>query len=227
MTPPSTTALSPRVILIGDSDMARWPQDLYPTTGTVLNLGRNGATLATTRQLLAQPNFLPEATIQHKQEQAAATLFFVVCVGENDLGSGVLSSLELSLLEKEMDELLRILLSSSPSPAAGPHEKQRVSVLFLGPKLEPWLTNDMDARQAYWRLSQLQEQTCRQYVNVRFVDCVTMFCTADTAHAAGARLAGRAIPDPQYFDATDRLHLSRDGYAVWQRLVDEAIDKFR
>jgi lysophospholipase L1-like esterase len=223
MTPPPTTALSPRVILIGDSDMARWPQDLYPTTGTVLNLGRNGATLATTRQRLAQPNFFPEATIQHKQEQDAATLFFVVCVGENDLGSGI-SSLELLSLEKEMDELLRLLLSSSPSPATGPHEKQRVSVLFLGPKLEPWLTNDMDARQAYWRLSQLQEQTCRQYENVRFVDCVTLFCTADTANVAGARLAGR---DPQYFDATDSLHLSRDGYAVWQRLVDEAIDKFR
>ena len=219
----------PRVIfLIGDSDMARWPNDLYPT-GTVLNLGRNGATLAATRRLLAQPSF-EEAIKQreHKEEpKAATTLFFVVCVGENDLGSGVLSSHESLSLEKEMDELLRILLSSSPPAAAGPHAK-RVTVLFLGPKLEPWLINDQTARQSYWRLSHLQEQTCRRYRNVRFVDCLTLFCTTETANAAGARLAGRAIPDPQYFDATDGLHLSRDGYAVWQRLVnDVAIDEFR
>jgi lysophospholipase L1-like esterase len=198
--------------------MARWPQDLYPT-GTALNLGRNGATLAaTTRRLLAQPSF-EEAM---KQQEPSATLFFVVSVGENDLGSNV-SSLELSSLEKEMDELLRILLLSSSSPPDSLHDKKRV-VLFLGPKLEPWLTNDM----AYWRLSQLQEQSCRRYENnVRFVDCLTLFCAADTAHAAGARLAGRAKPDPQYFDTTDGLHLSRDGYAVWQRLVDEVIDEFR
>lgn len=64
------------VILVGDSDIARWPPDLWPE-GTIECRGRNGWTL---REVV-------EGLIREDDEDA----ILVVCAGENDIGSLPLS----------------------------------------------------------------------------------------------------------------------------------------
>jgi lysophospholipase L1-like esterase len=215
MTPPPI----PSVILIGDSDIFRWPNDLYPT-GTTTNLGRNGATLADTRRLLLlqQPSFqslqrephiaVAASSSSSDTQRTTTTTIFVICVGENDLGCGI--SLESSA--QEMESLLHDVSLWRDNEHRSP------VVIFLGPKLEPWLTNDKAARKLYGQLSQMQERSCAKHATVHFVDCLTLFCTNDSRN-----YTGRARPDGRFF-AADELHLSREGYMVWQQLVNRTID---
>jgi lysophospholipase L1-like esterase len=225
MTPPPI----PSVILIGDSDIFRWPNDVYPT-GTTMNLGRNGATLADTRRLLLQqqPSFQSILREPHIAASAASssspdtqrtttttTTIFVICVGENDLGCGI--SLESSA--QEMESLLHDLLLLQDNNNGQQLMSRRLTrVIFLGPKLEPWLTSDKAARKLYGQLSQMQERSCAKHAKVHFVDCLTLFCTSDSRN-----YTGRARPDVRFF-AADELHLSRQGYMVWQQLVNRTID---
>ena len=188
------------LVLVGDSDISRWPTDLNPK-GTIRNVGQSGATLDDVKHLIGQKSF------QLLCESNSPTSF-VVCAGENDIGSGI----SIASSECAMIAILDELLQQNPQN----------HVIFLGPKFEPWLTNDKSSRKSYFQLSLMQERLCRDRPKIHFVDCLTLFC-GDTAEIPGARLAGRAKPESQYFDA-DGLHLSREGYVVWQGIVDEIVD---
>jgi lysophospholipase L1-like esterase len=128
----------------------------------------------------------------------------VVCAGENDIGSGI----AIAQSEGVFQKLLSMLKTTH--------------LIFLGPKFEPWLAQDMNSRKHYVQMSQAFQRCSQESgASVTFVNCLTMFC-GKTATLPGALFGGRAIPETQYFD-DDQFHLSNAGYDAWQKVVEEKI----
>lgn len=183
--------------------MSRWPSDVFPK-GTIRNTGQSGAILSDVKRIIGTKEF------QSVAEETVEPCCFVVCAGENDIGSGVCTQTS----EMEMKLILETLLLLHPQ-----HR-----VIVLGPKFEPWLANDKAARKTYLELSMMQERCCADYPRAHFVDGLTLFCSEDSASIPGARFAGRAQPETDYFDV-DGLHLSRKGYVVWKEIVDDIVSR--
>jgi lysophospholipase L1-like esterase len=94
-------------------------------------------------------------------------------------------------------------------------------MIFFGPKFEPWMTDDNSSRKKYVKLNNGFQRAIRKhraFDRIIYVDCLTLFCTKETASEPGAVYGGRAIPDIQYFDS-DGLHLNDAGYSVWKQIV--------
>jgi lysophospholipase L1-like esterase len=182
-----------KLLILGDSDISRWPQSLLPdwSQGEVVVQGYSGATLQEVVDKFRPPG----------ADAAEELLTVVFCAGENDVGNG----LEVEDSLAAMDNLL--------STMAGVHQ-----LIFLGPKFEPWLNEDMSSRKHYVKLSKGLRRRCENRKATTFVECLTMFC-GESANEPGAVLAGRAQADPKYF-ATDQLHLSDEGYGIWKQLVE-------
>ena len=217
------------IALVGDSDISRWPLERLPSIGLSVDTiiaspmvsGHSGATLE---------EILPHVkeTIDRLLDRAVSspsnmTSFIIICAGENDIGSGI--------PQVRSNEVFRSILDLFLEKD-GPEEGNPLSLycIFLGPKFEPWLANDMEARKSYVRMSQSFERisqalNCdKQHSPVNgicYVDCLTMFC-GDSSKQPGAVLGGKAMPQPQYFE-TDQLHLSDEGYKIWQTVVEGAI----
>jgi len=190
--------------LVGDSDIDRWPKALLPSVirATTTVLGHSGATL---RQVLPH--------VRGSLERSVAPTNFVilvVCAGENDIGNGM------TLVETEtyFQELLKIIFDRTDST--------NVHLIFLGPKFEPWLNKDKDARKQYIQMSLTFQRCCRnnKYSSqISYIDCLAMFC-GESANQPGAVLGGKAVADPSLFDA-DQLHLSEKGYRIWKRILED------
>lgn len=215
------------IALIGDSDISRWPPSLYPECSTrnvetsVVNIGQGGAVLS---DLLPQLHTLRE-DYQNTQYTAACDKvnIIIVCAGENDVGSGRSVDGLLDTFRSFLDELFP---NTQPQPK---HQDPKYYLLFIGPKFEPWLSEDMSSRKQYTKLSNALHRTIRKHPRfdsgrMIFIDCLTMFCTKETSNMPGAVHGGRAIPDEQYFDQ-DGLHLSEKGYQVWKHTAEEEIVK--
>lgn len=221
-----------QIILIGDSDISRWPPSLYPQCrkicsdickdgeASVKKLGQSGAVLS---DLIPQ---LRQWRAENPAMQADGSLserfhVFVACAGENDIGSGrALDSLS-ETFRSFLDELF-------PHSQLEQHHNIHHNLIFLGPKFEPWLSTDMSSRKQYTKLSNSLQRTIRKHQGfttsrIVFVNCLTMFCTSQTATVPGALHDGRAIPDEKYFD-DDGLHLNEDGYRVWKNIVEEELN---
>jgi len=193
-----------RLVLLGDSDIACWPVDLFPIFPTAikepLSSGHSGATL---RDL--SPH-LGRILQDHGNEE----LLFVLCAGENDIGEGLSLDNSVSKLEK----LLEMILASS----------QKHQMIFLGPKFEPWQENDMGAKKKYSKMSRSFQRCLSRQDNadcLHFIDCLTMFC-GESATIPGAVLGGRASAEFKYFQS-DLLHLSVHGYRIWKEVVEQKI----
>jgi lysophospholipase L1-like esterase len=195
------------VALIGDSDIDHWPERLLPSIegATVSIKGYSGATLD---QIVKHA----EASIL---ENEADLLFLVACAGENDIGEGI----PLIKSERAFERLLEIAFNL-PDP-------ETIRLIFLGPKFEPWLQDDPDARKQYIRMSLAFERYCKgnprsQFIS--FIDCLTMFC-GESGQQPGAVLGGKAIAEQRYFQP-DQLHLGHDGYQIWKEVVEDCILDF-
>lgn len=193
------------MILLGDSDIAYWPEDLHPTfprsiKQPSISSGHSGATLRD----LAPP--LDLILNDHGKEE----LLFVICAGENDMGEGLSLDQSVGALEK----LLEMIIESSP----------KHKMIFLGPKFEPWQENDMRAKEKYSKMSRSFQRCLSRQDNADFlhyIDCLTMFC-GQSAMVAGAVLGGRASAEYKYF-RSDLLHLSVHGYRIWKEVVEQKI----
>lgn len=208
----STTKTPTQFILVGDSDIERWPKSLLPfgeEAGPRLKYIVSGHSGATLSQILpAVETALTSSRTGSTTWNADDPIYAVVCAGENDLGGGV--PLE------ETGKALNLLLSLV--------ESQRARLVFLGPKLEPWLADDRASRRQYIRLSQYMEKCCAEHPHasqICFVDCLTMFCGM-TARLPGALRGGNAKADSRFFEC-DQLHLSNEGYMIWKEKVEESI----
>jgi lysophospholipase L1-like esterase len=188
------------VALVGDSDIDQWPEALHPSIekATVSIKGFSGATLG---QIVKHA----EASLL---EHGAGLLFLVVCAGENDIGEGI----SLTKSERAFKRLLDITFN------------RPTRLIFLGPKFEPWLQDDPDARKQYVRMSLAFARCCKDHPmsqNISFIDCLTMFC-GESGQQPGAVLGGKAVAEQRYFQS-DQLHLSNDGYRIWKEVVEDCI----
>lgn len=225
-----------QIVLVGDSDISRWPEALLPTAFSsngdhapqISISGHGGSTL---KQVV--PYVRDSLTkIQDERRKARVlgrhsqeTTVLVVCAGENDIGSGI----PLFKSEESLKALLGIIFGVSKSSSS----EDSMYLIFLGPKFEPWLTDDLDARKSYVQMSRSFERLCSDFGNsdaflrlhrnqsIVFVDCLTMFC-GESAKQPGALLGGKAIPEKRYFN-DDQLHLSDEGYALWKSILEEKI----
>jgi lysophospholipase L1-like esterase len=250
-----------RLVLVGDSDIAFWPSELYPTIPSETSVpspssatsirqrppdlvsGHSGATLAEiiphVRRASSVGGYTDDDSGTKSSNNIASSsssLIVVACAGENDVGNGI--PLEKSV--KALTEFLDVVFGdkdTSNNNSNGGGKKHHV--IFLGPKFEPWLDEDWDSKKQYSAMSRAFQRCCREYENgdgsstsnatidhekqVHYVDCLTVFC-GETAHIPGAVLAGRAKAENRFF-ASDGLHLSNEGYAVWKRVVEKVIQE--
>jgi len=212
------------IVLLGDSDISRWPPSLYPECRnvhtSVINYGQSGAILS---DLLLQ---LQKWRIERQDmyNSCDVTNVFVVCAGENDLGLRRSIDSLLDTLRSFLDELfpnsqLQQIQQSTP----------KSYLLFLGPKFEPWLTDDISNRKQYVKLSNALNRTIHKHPGfcnnqMIFIDCVTMFCTRETSSIPGAVYGGKALPKTEYFDR-DGLHLSEEGYRIWKGTIETELNR--
>jgi lysophospholipase L1-like esterase len=212
-----------QLILLGDSDISRWPIELLPSwsgvqrTGAtvvnsdddeVCNVQVHGCSGATLEQVVVD-QFLPvivDSAIGRRGEEMNTRVVILCCAGENDVGNGI--DVETSL--RAFDALLE-------------NDQSYHHLIFLGPKFEPWLDDDIDSRRHYIKLSKGFRRRCDGRKNVTFCDCLTMFC-GETATLPGAMLGGRAQADPKFF-RNDQLHLNEEGYRIWKHVVEQELAK--
>ena len=233
------------IALVGDSDIDRWPPSLIPHHGvtefTHAQCGESGATLRQVIPLVDQTlggNGGSEHTTTNTpsnekgnnsepadhDDEVVAT-FLVVCAGENDISTGL--SLEESA--QAFQDLIDTVFSSSSQHSGQQRRSWNLRMIFLGPKFEPWLEHDKQARRDYIRMSERFRQIVKQqpsdYVRerIRCMDCLTMFC-GESGKLPGAIWGGKAIPQSEFFHH-DQLHLNDRGYRIWKQVVEECINK--
>ncbi|EJK51994.1 hypothetical protein THAOC_28780, partial [Thalassiosira oceanica] len=121
-----------RLVMLGDSDISRWPaglRDLSPAPAE--NLAAGGAVMS---DLLAQLGDWRSRGDSEGEGNAAA--LFLCCAGENDVGSG-----------RPVDAVLETLRRFLDEAVGGDSGDDRL--VFVGPKLEPWLADDVRSRRLY------------------------------------------------------------------------------
>ena len=160
------------LILLGDSDISRWPTELFPSWSggvdkehdVVCPVQVHGCSGATLEQVVMD-QFLPlivninnNNNIGHGrgrcaccEEDTNAMIVIVCCAGENDVGNGI--DVETSL--RAFDTLLE-------------HDQSYHHLIFLGPKFEPWLEDDIESRRHYIKLSKGFRRRCEGRKNVTF-----------------------------------------------------------
>ncbi|KAG7351073.1 GDSL-like lipase/acylhydrolase family protein [Nitzschia inconspicua] len=225
------------LLLVGDSDIERWPEKFYPCLQGVgasaavdshgnsfFSLsGHSGATLG--QVLIHVRDALEDA--RGAADRKSPTIILVVCAGENDIGMGV----SLETTKVNFSALLDLVFSDQTVAGSG---GDLTHFIFLGPKFEPWMEYDNDSvgmKQAYAKLDRAFHRLCDEYAkrhenlssNIHYIDCLDMFC-GDTSNLPGARTGGRAVAKEEFF-CSDQLHLSDDGYAVWKETVERIIKK--
>lgn len=218
------------IVLVGDSDISRWPPSLYPkyckinnnVKFDVVNLGQSGGVLSDLLPQLHQ--WQTEQRTRTGIKSSENIHIFVACAGENDLGSGRSVDGLLNTFRSFLDELF------PDSQLQQKHvEETKNFLLFLGPKFEPWLSEDSSSRKQYAKLSNALQRTIRKHSafhthRMTYIDSITTFCTKETSQVPGAIHGGRAIPDVQFFDR-DGLHLNEKGYQIWNHMIEEELCK--
>merc|ERR1719253_2014921 len=143
------------MILLGDSDISRWPSSLYPryptstSTSTAhhhCNYGVGGAQMS---------DVLLQINKWRKEDKKETNIpvddhIFVCCAGENDLGSG-----------RSIDQILETF--RAVLDALFPSTKSYLKLIFIGPKFEPWLINDNTSRKQYTKLNNGLKRATRKH----------------------------------------------------------------
>ncbi|KAL7456783.1 hypothetical protein ACHAWC_008252 [Mediolabrus comicus] len=156
-----------RVVFLGDSDISRWPPSHYPTSSVVnnnaaaattitcVNLAKGGAVMS---DLLTQLKDWREDGNNISVEPNNNTLIFVACAGENDVSSGQSIDKIQHSFTSFLEELFRVGRSATDELNINNNKH----LIFFGPKLEPWLTNDHTSRKQYNKLSTALQRAIRK-----------------------------------------------------------------
>lgn len=224
-------------ILVGDSDIARWPESQFPSLSNnpvlkqrnykqvISNYSQNGALLANIPSQVKRAYEDELITIESNKNYSCT--IFIACAGENDLSAGFNVDSVMSSFHKLVDSIFSD--KSSSLCQSRPHY-----LIFFGPKLEPWIdsyddkghdTTDTIMRKSYYQLSERMTLAStiksKDDMNIAFIDCLTLFCDVDSASndKGAAVLSGRYKALSKYFDH-DGLHLNEEGYKVWKKALD-------
>ena len=143
---------------IGDSDISRWPKELLPEPAFPPKLLSHHhdhihVHVSTFHRATsgAMMKHLPKQIKKIKQDMNSRGPFdatvFICCAGENDVSNDTPVDSIMESFQESVDAIF-----SSPIPTSC---SKRPNLVFLGPKLEPWMTtNETDARKAYFLLSE-------------------------------------------------------------------------
>ena len=246
------------LFFLGDSDMARWPSNQLPSISNIISLkhhnfkqvnhnhSKNGALLQDVpsqvqKALEDYQSVRPHGNAE-KCSSSSSNVFFIVCAGENDISNG----LSIDNVMTSFNGLIDSIFSNESSRCF----ERRPHLIFLGPKLEPWLVDDKSSRKSYFQLSErMISQSCQRLptstkvnlldtdnVNnhscddsvddgkhISYINCLTMFC-GESAKMQGAVLAGRAKAEMKYFN-DDGLHLNEEGYKVWKEELQNVLSR--
>jgi len=221
------------VALVGDSDISRWPSDLYPSGGTNDDVCLHAQSGVTLEQSLPLLNKLLLDEQEKEEQDEPHKLVVVFCAGENDISHNI----QLDDTLRHFKTLLDTLFPEEDNDNNNQNINNKSSrhLIVLGPKFEPWLENDHDTRMLYFKMTTMMDHWCIKFTESRekqwdkvnaahtimFVNCLTMFC-GQSATEPGAVLADKAFPQVNLFDK-DQLHLSREGYQIWKQVVEEHI----
>ena len=241
-----------KVIFLGDSDMSKWPSALLPSLNNNIkdikskcttssennknddepihqvifsNYSRSGDLLSNV------PNSqLPQAIAELKSDQDDKSkstkikkkqmIFLVACAGENDISSGQPIDTIIQSFNTFIHSVFTKFINNQ-TKFSGPY----LHLIFFGPKLEPWLDEDMESRKLYYQLSERMLRVCASMQNVTYIDCLTMFCShvgdkdTDKMSLRSGILSGKTKADKNYFSA-DGLHLNIKGYEVWKEKLE-------
>ena len=220
------------LIFLGDSDISRWPEHLYPSLSTTQSLphrhitstnfhhAKSGAIM----QNLSKQIKKSSRELSGKYFDAA---IFIACAGENDVSSDIPIDTIMSSFETVVEEILSFSKSKSWSkPSNQSH------LIFIGPNIEPWMTKDeLDARKGYFQLSERLNQSCKTLSASVCEYQLGEGHSSTNAHERRGVLDNScihyidclAIADKRYFEE-DELHLSDKGYEVFQREVELVLE---
>lgn len=232
---------------IGDSDIARWPEHLLPSL-SLPNLSHHELTVtifqnavggSTMKNLPTQIRGIQES-ISADENNFDATIY-IACCGENDVSNKIPIHLIMESFQKAVKAIFHPKESSTPDCHSQPH------LIFLGPKVEPWMGSDeIEARKGYFQLSEqlnaeitklcatvadehkdhahsLEHTDCvEDGHSIIFLNCLTMFC--EEATKVLSVVGGGAIADKKFFNE-DTLHLSDEGYMLWKEEVEIILAK--
>eukprot|EP00563_Minutocellus_polymorphus_P018713 CAMPEP_0197726214 /NCGR_PEP_ID=MMETSP1434-20131217/14112_1 /TAXON_ID=265543 /ORGANISM="Minutocellus polymorphus, Strain CCMP3303" /LENGTH=220 /DNA_ID=CAMNT_0043312067 /DNA_START=94 /DNA_END=753 /DNA_ORIENTATION=- len=208
------------IALVGDSDVSRWPPELFPSppssAWSVVRNGLPGACLEEITGLVAKivADIAMESNDKGQNERKKNPLMMLVmCAGENDIGQGYSIDKIIRSFERVLDECFAFDMTMSKL------------ILFLGPKLEPWLSTDHSSRKQYIKLSKAFQRAIERHKrkgDIFYIDCSLMFC-GDSANVPGA-ITARAKAEERYF-LNDGLHLSNEGYTIWKKVIEAEVGK--
>ena len=239
--------------LVGDSDIARWPSPLLPNISSLTNTPTDDTTSGIPNVIVSgHPGMTLNQIVPHVQDAIVTLLqsdlpctaptnkFLVVCGGENDIGCGIPMCTSKLAFQSLLDLVQQTNVQQvSKRQHASSFQPSIVHLIFLGPKLEPWLRHDSAARKSYIQMSIIFEQLCHQqrrkdiesksvqYCDsdikyIHYIDCLTMFCGNCGTNRKSALYGGKDTADTIYFHS-DQLHLSNDGYEIWKSAVEDKI----
>lgn len=211
----SQTIVDDLVIMLGDSDISRWPAHLFPKVGD--RAIRNNLVIARGGACLLDVCHMVEAWLREHSDQASYVgdnggkqkVVIVGCAGENDISMGR----SVDAITVDFEQLIRLLFQTFNV------EK----IFFLGPKYEPWLSEDSKSRRIYTKLSKALRRSVdrNEYQSkIDFIDCLTMFC--DKQDVPGAIEGYKALPNKDFF-VEDGLHLSEKGYFIWKDEIEHRL----
>lgn len=205
------------IALVGDSDISRWPPELFPSfpaCSVVVRNGQSGAVLDETIGLVSETVRDIAATETETAEKNAprtSRIILVLCAGENDIGQGYSIDKIIRSFERVVDKCFEF--------------DGIIKVIYLGPKIEPWLTNDPSSRKQYVKLSKSLQRATERHIrkaDIHYIDCLLMFC-GESANVPGA-VTAKAKPEERHFH-NDGLHLSDGGYSTWKGVIEGEIEK--
>jgi len=180
-----------RLVVVGDSDIAKWPEDLIPAgeggIGTETEWdqpivsGHSGATLAEVlphlRRVLAESRTKGMGESGGKTTTSTSTLdtdtvVVVACAGENDIGEGL-----------SLGKSVEALREFANAVFLEHHSGSNLFLLFLGPKFEPWLEHDPSYKKKYEAMARAFRRCLEEY------EATTSFCKDDSTNTSKCRSA--------------------------------------
>jgi len=201
---------------VGDSDIYRWPKYLLPNPNVaaaslsdrIFSLekfkvhGRDGALLSDATSQLRNI-LIPKSPSSHSNSSKV----FIAYAGENDIGKG-------SSVDATVSEFRKFLVLVTHS--------ENSFLLFIGPKIEPWLYLDEPSFRNYAQLSESMKRACAGKERVLFLDVLTLFCAGETP--PGSVLDSRTNRADRTYFARDMLHLNDSGYRLLKAAVEEKLE---
>ena len=211
------------IVLVGDSDISRWPPELFPSPSTnaafsVVRNGLSGAVFDETISLVSETLrdaiacTATKTAATEKNAPSTSRIIVVICAGENDIGQGYSIDKIIRSFERVVDECFGFEVPVS-------------RMIYLGPKIEPWLTHDPSSRKQYVKLSKSLQRAIERHnrkADIHYIDCLLMFC-GESANIPGA-VTAKAKAEERYFH-NDGLHLSDEGYSIWKQVIEDEVNK--